>query len=133
MLIIRKEQIQHLIAADDGQLVKVIRQAIRQANTERVYSWEDQELENMVKIGIDRAKSHGLDAAEDIAAFVAVMFEIAPRFDEQDEIRQVLDDQMFTPDVRFYQLFERVSNEAWSEAEMLYEESFWFPAKNRAK
>ena len=83
----------------------------------------------MLEIGIARAKSHGLTGAEDIAAFIAVMFEIAPRFDEQTEIRQVLTDDRFPPNVRLDQLFMLVPDEVWIEASKKYDDSFWFPAK----
>lgn len=129
MLVIREEQIQHFIAADEEQLVEVICEAIREAKPERVADYDDKKLEKMVKIGIGRARSNELKRAEDITAFVAVMFEISPRFDEQEEIKQVLNDKTFPPDERFYQLFERVSDEAWLEAERLYEDTFWFPAE----
>jgi hypothetical protein len=128
MLVIREEQIQHFIAADEEQLVEVVSRAVREAKPERVADYDDKKLEKMVRIGIERAKSHELKRAENITAFVAVMFEISPRFDEQAEIQQVLNDTTFPPDERFYQLFERVSDNAWLEAERLYEDTFWFPA-----
>lgn len=129
MLIIREEQIQHFIAADEEQLIEAISQAIRDFNADRVADYEDEKLGKMVKIGIERAKSHELTRGQDIAAFVAVMFEIAPKFDEQEEIKTLLNETMFPADERFYQLFERVSDEAWLEAETLYEDTLWFPAK----
>jgi hypothetical protein len=130
MLIIREKQIQHFIAADEAQLVEVVSRAIRVAKPERVADYDDKKLEKMVKIGIERARSNELKRAEDITAFVAVMFEISPRFDEQAEIRQVLNNTNFPPDERFHQLFERVSDDAWLEAERLYEDTFWFPAES---
>lgn len=132
MLIIREEQIQHFIAADEEQLVEVISGAIRFLNEERVAGYDKTKLEKMVKIGIERAKSHELTRAQDIAAFVAVMFEVAPKFDEQEQIKMVLSDTTFSPDERFYQLFERVSEDAWLEAETLYEDTLWFPAREES-
>ena len=128
MLIIREEQIQHFIAADEEQLVEVVSRAIREANPARVADYDDKKLGKMVKIGIERAKSHELTRGQDIAAFVAVMFEIAPKFDEQEEIKTILNETMFPADERFYQLFERVSDDVWEEAEKLYEDTYWFPA-----
>ncbi|HEX8638123.1 MAG TPA: hypothetical protein VF692_08680 [Pyrinomonadaceae bacterium] len=133
MLIIREEQIQHFIAADEDQLIKVIAGAIRRLNEKRIAGYDDEKLAKMIKTGIARARSHELIKAEDIAAFVALMFEIAPKFDEQAEIKAVLDDASFPPDERFYQLFERVSHNGWFEAETLYEAAFWFPADSTKK
>ena len=133
MLIIREEQIQHFIAADEDQLIEVIAEAIRTFNEKRIEGYDDEKLAKMIKIGIERARARELTKAEDIAAFVAVMFEIAPRFDEQAEIKAVLEDRTFPPDERFYQLFERVSPDGWLEAETLYEATFWFPADSQNK
>jgi hypothetical protein len=128
MFIIKNKQIQYFIASDESQLAVVIARSIRVANGARVAGYSDKDLESMVKIGMDRARSHDLIRAEDIAAFVAVMFEVAPRFDEQDEIRAVLADTKLTPEMRFSMLFDRVSEEAWVSAQKKYEDSFWFTA-----
>ncbi len=129
MLVIRREQIQEFIARDETELTEVVREAIRKANGDRVKDYGDQNLDAMLRIGIERAKSHGLTCAEDIAYFVAIMFEVAPRFDEQTDIRKVLEDTKFPPDIRLEQLFTCVDDAAWIEAGRLYEDSFWFPAK----
>ena len=129
MLVIRREQIQEFIARDETELTDVVRDAIHKANGERVKGYGDDELDAMLRIGIGRAKSHGINMAEDIAYFVAIMFEIAPRFDEQTDIRKVLENADFPPDIRLEQLFTCVDDAAWVEAGRLYEDSFWFPAK----
>ena len=127
MLVIRNEQIQEFIATDDDQLARVVAESVRKAVGERVEGYEDAELERMVRLGFERARSHGLTGAEDIAAFIAIMFEVAPRFDEQEDIRAVLDDPSFPPSIRLYQVFDRASDDAWNEAARRYEDSFWFP------
>lgn len=127
MLVIRKQQIQAFIARNDTELTDVIRTAIRAANTSRVKDLDDAELNAMLKIGIERAKSRGFTDAEDIAYFVAIMFEIAPRFDEQTDISKVVENTVFPPDIRLDQLFTNVSDAAWAEAGRGYEDSFWFP------
>ncbi|MEO8649390.1 MAG: hypothetical protein ABI539_09515 [Acidobacteriota bacterium] len=129
MLVIRKQQIQEFIARSENELIDVVREAIRKAVKERVHVYDDPQLNEMLKVGIARAKSHGLTAAEDIAGFVAIMFEVAPRFDEVAEIRAVLEDERFPPDLRFEQLFQRLSDEPWIEAGKKYDDTFWFPEK----
>ena len=127
MLIIRNEQIQQFIASGEDELALMVARCVREANPERVSAYDDAALESMVKLGIERARSHELIAAEDIAAFVSVMFAVAPRFDEQPEIGQVLSDPQFPAGMRFYQIFDRVADEAWAKAEKKYENSFWLP------
>jgi len=127
MLVIRREQLEAFIAPDETALVNVVSRAVRQANSERVSGYDDKNLAAMVKIGIDRAHSRGLKFAEDIAAFVAIMFEVAPRFDEQAEINAALSDENLTPELNLEMLFARAVEPAWLDAEKKYEDSFWFP------
>jgi hypothetical protein len=127
MFVIKEKQIQHFIAANDEERVKVVAEAVRKACGERVAEYDDKILEGMSKIGIDRARSRGLSGTQNIAAFVAVMLEIAPRFYEQPEIAAVFQDERFSPDARFEQLFQRVPPQAWADAGKRYDDSFWFP------
>ncbi len=127
MLVVREKQIQHFIAKDDSEIVKLIVQTIRNVNPERVSIYNDKKLEEMVKIGVERAESHDLELAEDIAAFVILMFEVAPNFDEQEEIKKVLADTNYTASETINQLWKRISDEAWEEAEKSYKADVWFP------
>ncbi len=133
MLVIRNEQIQKFIAADEKELVRAIAQGVRTACPDRVSAFDDEKLAAAVRIGIERARSRQLNNAEDIAAFIAVMFAVAPRFDEQAEISELLDDTRLAPPLRFYLMIERASDKAWLEAERRYEDSFWFPGAAEAK
>ncbi len=126
MFVIKTAQLQQFIAADDNELAAVIADALKAANGTRVAEYDRERLLQMSVIGIARARSHGLTRAEDIAAFVAVMVEVAPRFDEQSEISGILSDDTFSPQARFYQLFERVTPEAWADAQKKYDDTFWF-------
>lgn len=130
MLIIRKEQIQHFIAETDEELVKLIASIMRAGNAERVVDYSDETLEPMVKTGIERARSHDFELAEDIAAFVAVMFEISPTFDENSEIKAILEDTNFTVEERFKQLWGRIPDDVWKEVENKYDARNWFPGEN---
>lgn len=128
MFVIRKEQIQRFIAKDDSELATNIARAIREITSERVSDYDDKKLEQMVKIGIDRARVRDFARGEDIAAFVALMFEIAPNFDEQEEIKTILADTNYAPSERINQLWKRASDEAWEEAEQSYKADVWFSA-----
>lgn len=129
MLIIRKEQIQSFIAKDDAELASEVSKAVRYALGDRVAPYDDQQLEKMVNIGIERARANKLTAAEDIAGFIAVMFEVAPRFDEQKEIRAALDNELLPIGDRWARLFEMTLDTSWTDAERRYDDSFWFPDK----
>ncbi len=129
MLVIRKQQIQNFIARDEAELVDVVRGAIRRASRSRVAAFDDDELRGMVRIGIERARSHGLAGVEDLAAFVAIMFEIAPRFDEQKDIREILQDTTFPIETRMEHIFTCLDEAPWIEAQKKYDDCFWFPGE----
>lgn len=127
MLVIRKEQIQHFIAQNDDDLVRLIRQIMRECCPGRVENYSDKLLDGMIRLGVDKAKKYKFAKAETIAAYVTVMFEIAPNFDEEPSIKQVLEDQNYVVDDRFFQLWQRVDEKVWLEAEQKYDARQWFP------
>ena len=129
MLVIRNEQIQHFIAQDDDDLVRLIRQIMRECCPGRVENYSDKVLDGMIKLDLEKAKKHNFAKAETIAAYVTVMFEIAPNFDEQPPIKQVLEDNNYVVDDRFFQLWQRVDDKIWQEAEQSYDAKMWFPDK----
>ena len=131
MLVIRDEQIQSFIAQDEVQLTKVLVETVRSVNPGRVEGYDDKTLEAMVKMSIERAKGHKLEKAEDIAAFVGIMFEISPAFDQIKDISACLDDTTFSVEMRFQQLWGRVPETKWVEAEATYDAKTWFPDKSK--
>ena len=131
MLIIREEQIQTFIAEDEAQLAKVLMETVRAVDPERAAGYDDKTLEVMVKLGIERAKSHQFERAQDIAAFVGIMFEISPTFDQIKEISGCLDDTTSSVEMRFQQLWGLVPEGKWIEAEATYNAKSWFPDQGK--
>lgn len=126
MLVIRDAQIQALIAGSDDELEGLIEDAVRKVNPLRVDGLAPARVRSMVKIAIQRARGAGFEKAENLAVFAALMFEISPQFYEQPAIAEVLNDATYPPGERLEQLFERVPDEAWTEAVDLYDEKIWF-------
>ncbi len=126
MLVIRDAQIQALIAGSDDDLARLIEDAVRKVNPSRVDGLAAERVTSMVRIGIERARKAGFQKAEDLAAFVSLMFEISPQFNEQPAIATVLNDATYSPQDRLELLFERVGDDAWAEAVDLYDENIWF-------
>lgn len=134
MLIIRQEQIDNLIKGTDEEFVEFLVDYVKEDYPDLEEEYDDETLRRMVRGGIKRAESHGLETAEDLTAFVAVMFEIAPNFDEQPEIKAVLDDLETPPNERFDKLWSPVvSEEAWEEALENYDEEAWFAGQDTNK
>ena len=133
MLVIRDAQIQSLIAGNDDDLEALIENAVRKVNPSRVDGLAASRVRSMVRIAIERAREAGLAKAEDLAVFVALMFEISPQFYKQPSIAEVLNDETYPAGERLEQLFERVPDEAWAEAVDLYDEKIWFAAGDKEK
>lgn len=129
MLVIKKAQIQHFIAENEDELVRLIRQIMRECCPGRVEGYSDKILDGMIRLGLEKAKKYNFEKAETIAAYVTVMFEIAPNFDEQPVIKQVLEDKNYIVDDRFFQLWRRVDDKVWQTAEQGYDAKLWFPDK----
>lgn len=88
--------------------------------------YTDDELRNMVRVGIKKAEGYGFKLSEDQSAFVAIMFEVAPNFDSQPEIRSVLEETDLTPSARLEKLWsEAVPDTVWEKASEEYDESAW--------
>lgn len=127
MLVIKKEQIEKFIAEDDTQLVRVLRDIIREAFHEGVEGYSDETLDGMVRIGVERARSRGFSMAPDIAAFVAIMFEISPDFDQEEQVDAFLKDDTFSASMKIEQMLGRVQDDNWVKAEEMYDPKAWFP------
>ena len=127
MLVIRQEQLDALIKGTDEEWIEFLIGHVKEEFPEKTEERDDETLREMVRGGIRRAESHGFTTAEDQTAFISIMFEIAPNFDEQPQIRTVLRDENFAPADRFERLWSPlVPEEAWEEAEKNYREDAWF-------
>jgi hypothetical protein len=126
MLVIRQEQIDTLIMGNEDEFTEFLVNHVKEEHPDLEENYDDETLRKMVKHGINRAKSHQLSTAEDLTAFISIMFEIAPNFDEQPKIKAVLDDKKFPPESRIERLWtDAVSEEAWQEAEDNFDEKAW--------
>ena len=130
---LKKKQIEHFIAEDDTQLVRVIAEIIREAFFDDIQDYSDETVTKMAKLGIKKAKAYGFERAEHIASFVAVMFEISPNFDGNDQIQYILTDENILHDQKFEYMFGRIPEEQWAEMETTYDARTWFPEKEQAE
>ena len=130
MLVIRQEQIDALIKGTDEEFVEFLVGHVKEEFPEKIEERDEETLRTMVRGGVRRAESHGFTTAEDITAFISIMFEIAPNFDEQAQIKAVLDDTKFPPEERIERLWSPlVTDENWEEAENNYNKNAWFPER----
>lgn len=109
------------------EFVEFLMRRVKEEHPEIKLKRDDKMLRKMVKNGIERAKSHDFSNAEDLEAFVLTMFAVAPNFDEQSQIKAVLDDERIAPDERIGRAKSPlVADAAWEAAKNNYDENAWF-------
>lgn len=126
-LIIRKEQMEAFEPQAEAAFVDRVVMHLREEHAEAVGRLPDDVLQEMINNGLARGRKYGLSWESSLTAFVALMFEIAPNFDEHPRIQQVLRDESVPPDSRIDMLLERISDQDWEEAERRYDANAWFP------
>lgn len=127
MFKVPRSQLDAMLQIDENSFVSFIIEHLGQESPELIDGISTETLREMVSNGLARGRSHGLRNSGDLTAFVSVMFEIAPNFDEQPAIRRALGDETIPIDERFDSIFERVPDTAWTEAARDYDPDAWFP------
>lgn len=131
MIKLRSEQLDHMQQQDPERFVAQIAEHLRELHET---TFPDSTLQRMVKLGLARARSHGLHSDAQLLAFVSLMYEIAPNFDQQPLIRRILEDTSQPIDVRWELLFDDSAEllAAWDQADTgdFYDGTVWFPEAN---
>ena len=81
------------------------------------YRQTDAMLRQSVGVGIRRARRNGFSSDHIISEFVLIMFEVAPNFDHQKDIRRMLDTYSIPAQPRWERLFTPEFDPAWDEAD----------------
>lgn len=98
---------------------------LREYHKELVEVFPEDILHVLIQRGIARARRYGLFSEADLTAFVAIMFEIAPNFDQHPYIHDVLTDRRLLPTEKIDALVQRVPDFVWEEADRQYDEDAW--------
>ena len=122
---LRDSQLQLCAEAIDRDLVKVIYWHLRNHHAKSIQFVGRDVLESRVAVAIARARTYGLGTISDLAGFAALMFELAPNFDDHPSFRHVLDDPMVPADEKMRKLSQVISDREWNEAMSLYDRSYW--------
>jgi len=115
-----------LIKGTDEEWVETLLKETKESDPDISKKYDDDALRRMVRTAIKKAERYGFTPAKDQASFVSIMFEVAPNFDEQDEIRSVLMEDNLKPSFRLQKLWSNaVPEEVWDKAEENYNEDAW--------
>lgn len=92
----------------------------------RVHKVDPDTLEMWCESGIKRARRNGFVLAKDIMGFVGFMFRFAPDFDQDEQVRAVLDDEEIPHDQKLRVLLDRISDDHWMKIIAKGDPSAWF-------
>lgn len=126
MLIIQRNQLDTWFQQNEPAFVEMILQKVRKLYP--TYRQTDAMLRESIRAGIRRARANGLISDRHISEFVLIMFEIAPNFDQQKDIRCMLDDTNLSMEERWDRLFTPAFDKAWDEADepSFYDANAWY-------
>ena len=79
-------------------------------------------------MAVKRARTYQLSTISDIAGFAALMFELAPNFDEHPAFHKVLIDSAVAPESRMKRLSQVITDRDWNEAQRIYDKKVWLKA-----
>ncbi|HEY8560440.1 MAG TPA: hypothetical protein VIL74_08690 [Pyrinomonadaceae bacterium] len=88
----------------------------------------EEELFSLIRTGIRRARGRGFDLESTIAAFVAVMFEVCPNFDNHRLCEVMLADEEIEPNARLDELLNVLTEKNWEAIRETYDPQAWHPA-----
>jgi hypothetical protein len=125
-LMLRNEHYEAFAQLSDSILVDNLIDHLQDEHLGLVEDLEREDLETMVTSGVARARAYGFESVDDLGAFVAMMFEVAPNFDAHPQISAELANPEHEGPERWLAILEAVSETAWEEAERAYDEAAWF-------
>lgn len=125
---LRETQLRLCSEAIDRDLVKVIYWHMRNHHSRPVQFLGRNELEARVQIAIQRARGYGLGTISDLAGYAALMFELAPNFDQHPSFRRVLEDHTIESATKMRKLSQVISDAEWNEAAASYDRHYWAKA-----
>jgi len=125
-VVIRREQYAAFTAQAEHNFEQAVLRMLRDSHATCVAEYPDDRLLLLVRAAIARARRIGLTIQSSIGLYIALMFEIAPNFDESAAIRRILLDPTSTPDLQIGYLAALVSSDDWRAAELAADRAFWY-------
>jgi hypothetical protein len=133
LLQLKSHQLRLCGEAIDRDLVKVIYWHLRNHHAKSVQFIDKSVLEGRIKFAIRKARAYSLGTVSDLAGFAALMFELAPNFDDHPSFRSVLMDASIPPEIKMRRLSQVITDREWHEAARLFDRNFWANVKKARK
>lgn len=120
-----ERQLRLCAEAIDRDLTKVIYWHLRNHHSKAVQFLDKSTLEARIVFAVAKARRYALGTVSDLAGFTALMFELAPNFDEHPSFRNVLLDPGVAPDGKLRRLSQVITAADWQQAIGLYDSHVW--------
>lgn len=134
-MIIRSRQMEVFEAAAEENFVRRLTEHLLGNYANSVVRLPDQEsavielpketLDLLVRRSIERARHYDLSFESSISAFSAVMFEVAPNFDEHSVSKVCLNDENIEPNDRLNELLKLLTEKQWEKIRADYDVNSW--------
>ncbi len=125
LLELRDSQLRQCGEAIERDLVKVISWHLRNHHSRSVQFLSKETLEERVGYAIAKGRQYSLLTVADLAGFAALMFELAPNFDEHPTFRSVLADPTIPGEIKMRRLSQVIGDREWREAFKMYDRNYW--------
>ena len=134
-MIIRSKQMEVFELAAEEDFVRRLTEHLLEDYAKSVVRLPDQEsavidlpketFDLLVRRSIERARRHGLSFESSISAFSAVMFDVAPNFDENSVSKICLNDENIEPDERLNELLKLLTEKQCEKIRTDYDVNSW--------
>lgn len=86
---------------------------------------DEENLRKLVEKSIEHARFYTLSFESSISAFTAIMFDVAPNFDEHSMSQLCLKDESIEPNSRLNELLKILTDEHWEKMRTDYDVTAW--------
>jgi len=112
---------------DDESIIDFIIEHLNNEHYDYISDIPFDTLREMVSNGLTRAYNYSFTELEDMTTFVTWMFIMAPNFDQQTKLREILLDVATPAKARIDRLLVDELDSSWKDVQQNYNGDAWFP------
>ena len=127
MFSLSEDQMDQMFIKDREKFVDFATDRIMEESAANVGRLPRDIVREMTENGLTRAESWGLRSAKTRLAFITIMWEIGPNFDQEPRIAAALGANPADPDAAFSRMLDTVPEAAWTKAEEDRDSDHWYP------
>ena len=135
-LTVRKEQMDVMAAVAEVNFERKMAEHLRSSYADSIVKLPDggefpvrdlleNTLDGLIRVGTSKARRYEMTIQSSIAAFVALMFDVAPNFDEHRVCEVLLGDEEKAPNVRIDELLTVLTEKHWDSIRTDYDANAW--------